>query len=115
MEEDKVRVARSSIMANDNVISSQILTSVLPFGILHADIPDLVVKVLGPRVSVASRSPHLEDAILDRQKREALKVPPPMSQINTLRSATGKHGWSKCGRCSNDGCSSTTSSLAAPD
>ena len=66
-------------MANGKMISSQILTSVLPFGILHADIPDLVVKVLGPRVIVARRRRHLEDAILDRQKREAQTVPPPMS------------------------------------
>ena len=44
VEEDKVRLARSSIMANGSVISSQILSSVLPFGILHADIHDLVVK-----------------------------------------------------------------------
>ena len=43
--------------------SSQILTSVLPFGILHADIHDLVVEVL----RVARRRSHLEDAIRDRQ------------------------------------------------
>ena len=81
VEEDKGALGSFTLspnMAKGRMIPSQIPTSVLPFGILHADIHDLV-EVLGPQVSVARRRRHLEDAILDRQKGEAPKVSPPMS------------------------------------
>ena len=61
----------SSKMATGRMISSQILTSVLPFGILHADIHALVVEVLGPQVGVARRRRHLEVAIPGRPKGSA--------------------------------------------
>mmetsp|Transcript_80485 Transcript_80485/g.203498 ORF Transcript_80485/g.203498 Transcript_80485/m.203498 type:complete len:354 (+) Transcript_80485:315-1376(+) len=56
--------------ADGTLVSSQILASVLALEILHAEIHNAVVKVLTAKVRVTSSGLHLEDAILNGQKRD---------------------------------------------